>query len=622
MAKKTTTQRPHVERLVSNLKTADGRPRTVELGPKTLIVGPNGSGKSSIQQSLQLALLGSADDLVGRSGVRDSALLMSMASAERLSIHAKLSSGEDYVFIAKDGGRPSHDTAGDAFLPLHAVREVLEGSPATARKAFLSWAAADVRASDVEEMVPTIYQAKYKDISAAVGRGKSPVEALLATLEYAGKRQRDAAKEASGAETLLTGMTQDLDEAPTEADVEEAKRISGELAARLSRTQSAQAQHAALLAKITGLRQQLAAPRVAPASEIEREFYRSMASAAGIAVSQGVEACPLCSSAVGKAHIKACASFYSDTLNSLPAQQPAPDYAGMERRLAELAQDVALLPQELLDLDATELQKEAIAAQDRYLALRTTADKWSSLKRARDTVAEMTRESETYKGMKKELEGVVAGLLKRVSDAFVARVQTFMPDGWTFGLQLVDGDKEVFRLGLVAAGKLRAALSGAEWATVTCALAMAISSTVPSDRPVLVMPEDRGWDADTLSKVLASWSSFDGQVVIGTPTKPKKTPKGWTVIELGKVEEAAPEVVETVVPEVVGVTASAPVSVPQVTVPPLSEKPVMQVFVASPSMWAMLKALGYTNGQISALNRESAANIIANGIAAPPSEVQ
>ena len=77
MPKKTTnTTRPHVGRLVSNLKTIDGRPRTVELGPKTLIVGPNGSGKSSIQQSLQLALNGSADDLVGRDGVRDNGLLL------------------------------------------------------------------------------------------------------------------------------------------------------------------------------------------------------------------------------------------------------------------------------------------------------------------------------------------------------------------------------------------------------------------------------------------------------------------------------------------------------------------------------------------------------------------
>jgi hypothetical protein len=129
---------------------------------------------------------------------------------------------------------------------------------------------------------------------------------------------------------------------------------------------------------------------------------------------------------------------------------------------------------------------------------------------------------------------------------------------------------------------------------------MAICADIPADRPVLVMPEDRGWDAATLGKVLASWSGFEGQVVIGTPTKPKKVPTGWTVIELGQVEEKAEP--EKVVPEVVVVDPAAPT---------------MQVFVASPSMWAMLRALGYSNGQIGSLNRESAAHIISNGIAAP-----
>lgn len=610
MPKKTTnTARPHIERLVSNLKTDDGRPRTVDLGAKTLIVGPNGSGKSSIQQSLQLALNGSADDLVGRDGVRDNGLLMSMVSSERLSIHAKTSAGEDYVFIAKDSGRPAHDVPGEAFLPLHAVREVLEGSAATARKAFLAWAATDVSSGDVEEMVPAIYQAKYKDISVSVGRGKNPVDALLATLEYVAKRQRDAAKEATGAEALLSGMTQDLDEAPTEQDLEEARRASGDAAMRLSRMQSVQTQHASMLAKIAGLREQLAAPRPVMPPQVgaqDREFYGGMAAAGRIAVTRGLDACPMCSSAVGSAHLKACADFYADTLASLPPPMPAPivpDYDGIQRRINELAQEVAALDMDLVDADANTVQAEATAAQDRYLALRATADKWTSLKRARDTVAEMTRESETYKGMKKELESVVGGLLKRVADTFVARVQAFMPAGWTFGLMLEDGGKESFRLGLVSGRKLRAALSGAEWATVTCAIAMALTSGAPAGRPVLVMPEDRGWDADTLSKVLTAWSSFDGQVVIGTPTKPKKVPKGWTVIELGKSDE--PEEVIT----------------PDVIVPPTVEVPkpsgAFSVFMPSPSMFAMLKALGYSNAQISGLDKDRASMIIAAGIPAP-----
>jgi hypothetical protein len=163
---------------------------------------------------------------------------------------------------------------------------------------------------------------------------------------------------------------------------------------------------------------------------------------------------------------------------------------------------------------------------------------------------------------------------------------------------LEDNGKETFRLGLWSGKKLRSALSGAEWAAVTCALAMTIAADVPADRPVLVMPEDRGWDAATLGKVLTAWSKFEGQVVIGTPTKPKKVPAEWTVIELGGAVEEEPvvEAVE-VVPQIVNATT-------------------FSVYNPSPTMRAMLLALGYTEQQIAGLDAARAAHIVSSGIVA------
>lgn len=602
MARKTSTsqQRPFVAHLTSNLKTADGRPRNVTLGSKTLIVGPNGSGKSSIQQSLQLALLGSADDLVGRDEVRDNSLLMSMVSAERLAIHAKLSSGEDYTFIAKDSGKPSHDAGVEAKLPLHEIREVLAGSAATARKALLGWAAKTVTSGDVAEAVPAIYKAKYQDISASVGRGKSPVDALLATLEYVGKRQRDAAKEASGAEALLTGMAHDIEAAPTEDDINEAQRAYADAQRKLITVRGVHQHQSRVLGQIQGIRTQLAKvdpPSAPQVSDTDRRFYEGMATAGGIAVEKGLTSCPLCSSSVGAAHLKACADFYATEVKamSIPDYGPRVNRPFLQGQLDLFANELAGIDADMLALDPAELEAASNAAQENYLNLRNTSDRWSNLAKARDTVAEMTVESETYKGMKKELEGVVVSLLKRVSDAFVARVQSFLPKGWTFGMQLEDGGKEVCRLGLMQGKRLRSALSGAEWATVTCALAMAVSADVPADRPVLVMPEDRGWDATTLGKVLATWTDFDGQVVIGTPTKPRKVPAGWTVIELGQTEEEP--VVEEPAPSIV-------------------EAASFKVYIPSPAMGAMLKALGYTDATIATLDAAKASHIVANGIAA------
>jgi energy-coupling factor transporter ATP-binding protein EcfA2 len=595
------TSRPFVEKLTTNLKTLDGSPRTIVLGAKTLIVGPNGSGKSAIQQSLQLALVGSADDLVGRVGVKDNGLLMSMVSAERLSIHAKLNNGEDYVFLAKESGRPSHDTGTTALLPLQQVRETLEGSPATARKAFLAWAATEVTTNDILEMVPEIYRGKYLDISAAVGRKMASVDALLATLEYVAKRQREAAKEASGAEALLTSLTDDLDPCPTEEDINAAKWQADLLTKRASAVREAQRQQEFLLQKVSEIRTKLNAPAKPPAPQsntFERKFYESMAYAASFAAEKGVESCPLCSSPVGKAHISMCGEFYQQQAQALATPlppAPAVDTAALMAKLNELGEELSRV-EEMANLNAGDVEDAATAAQDHYLALRNLADRWANLKRARDTAAEMARESTTYKDMKSELEHIVAELLKRVADTFIARVQTYLPKNWTFGMQFVEAGKEVFRLGLMAGKKLRAALSGAEWATVTCAISMAISSHAGPEQPVLVMPEDRGWDANTLTHVLAAWSGFDGQVVIGTPTKPKKVPVGWTIVELGAAPSDEEE--EAATPSIVEAAKT------------------FKVFVPTPTMASMLRALGYTDGAISGMTRESASHIIANGIAA------
>jgi len=591
MAKKTTTtNRPYVKTLTSNLKSPDGKSRTIELGPKTLIIGPNGSGKSAIQQSLQLALIGSADDLLGRMNVRDAGMLMSMVSAERLAINGKLSSGGDFTFLAKDGGRPTHDAGEVAMLPLHQVREVLEGSPATARKAFLSWAAAGVSPGDVADLVPAIYRSKYRDISEAVGRGRNAVDSLLAVLEYVGKRQRDASKEATGAEALLSGMAEDLEACPTEEMITAANEANKKLQTLLVSSRSLINRYDSLKARCAELQAKLAQPVAEPVDPVAQEFYKSMAYAASVTVDNGLSACPLCSSNVGRDHLVACRNHYNLTVQSAPA---APSFnralaaAGLRETLEGL-EAIGPLP------DIDQIGRAATAAQEEYLRLRNLTDRWNNLSRARDTAAEMAVESETYKAMKKELEGVVGSLLKQVVDVFVGRVQAFLPRGWKFAMQLTDATgRDVFRLGLASGSKLRAALSGAEWATVTCAIAMAIATDAKPEQPVLVMPEDRGWDAVTLAQVISAWSNFDGQVVIGTTTKPKTVPPGWTVVDMGKepqVEE--PEPVKEKEPEVRVEVIQQPLS---------------------PMMRQMLMALGYPDAALGGITPEQALDIVSNG---------
>mgnify|MGYP003657477258 CR=1 FL=1 len=58
--------RPYVEHVYSNLKSPrpNGDAWSIDIGQKTLLVGSNTSQKSTIVQAIELAIAGSADDII------------------------------------------------------------------------------------------------------------------------------------------------------------------------------------------------------------------------------------------------------------------------------------------------------------------------------------------------------------------------------------------------------------------------------------------------------------------------------------------------------------------------------------------------------------------------------
>jgi len=597
VATKQKSVRPYVAHLTSNLKSAGGKTWTAELGPKTLIVGPNRSGKSRITQSLELALAGAADDLIGRNDVKDGTLLLNFVTGERLAVAAKLSNNDAYAFTVNSGSRPAHDAPGTAVLPLREVREVLVGSAATARKAFLAWAAADVKREDIFALVPTQFHAKLGDIFDA-NRGRSSVDALLGAVEYVGKRQRDAAKEVTGAEALVKSMALDLTERPSDEEVEEAAKMMGLARDILTKAQADVSLAATVDADIAAVEAILTAG-TGPVEAGNLEFAKATQTSLDIALTEapGLDNCTMCSSPVGNAHLKACLGFYDGEVIRLSKGRSTLSEDARWRRQDELTK----LRAAKLRLSKADPSVALSMAQAAFDAARDASDKlasskatWDALKRARETVDMMAVDVETYKNMKKALEGAVGTLLKKLASGFAAKVQAFLPAEWGFEIQLVDGDREVFRLGLRRDGQLNIALSGVEWAAVSLAIAMVVGSGAKATQPVLVVPEDRGWDGTTLSQVMRAWSDFDGQVVIATTTKPVRPPKDWKIIELGAAVEA---------PATEEVTATE--EAPEAPAP---------AFKPSQMMYAMLRALGFDDHQVGNFTEESAAAVVSKGM--------
>jgi hypothetical protein len=129
------------------------------------------------------------------------------------------------------------------------------------------------------------------------------------------------------------------------------------------------------------------------------------------------------------------------------------------------------------------------------------------------------------------LQEALGSLLRSAREEFVKKVQSFLPTEDQFDLVLNEGDKEVCRFGFVRDANLHTALSGAEWARLT--LALACASTKPEkDSLIVFVPEERAFDPETLRAVLIALTNAPGQVIITTPVKPSgKLPKGWTLVE-------------------------------------------------------------------------------------------
>jgi len=564
--------RPYVTSVYSNLKSPlpDGEAWKIDLNQRTLFVGSNTSHKSGVIQSIELALAGSADDIFGRSAVSDAALLLTLAPADELGVSVTLSDNQVASFNAKREGskvkRPTHDGPGPSALVHRSVAAALSGSPASARKAFLAWSGNNIDEDSIIAYLPKGLQGKYKDIAEHKKRGKSSVETLIDVAAYAGQRQREASKEAKGAEIVLESLGDKVEAKPSDEDmtkmrfaVASAREILdvsiNQAKGGLSEVDKAQ-QMGALNEKrdawldckgeaefsLRDLKSQL--PH-------KGENVDGAISIVDVAVKHELSVCPVCSSRVGLKHLKNCQSFYraQKTQWETQSKRVLDSIKVVEERIVGFEKNVSAVDIEIEELKnkpitgsdsralpITDAQERLQVAMDALTKMDLSCSQWDNIAGARNKVVSMQADAATYKELKSACEVAIGKLLGEQAKAFASQVQKYLPEQWDFSIELVDGGREVFRMGIMRDGKLHAALSGAEWTSVVTAIAMAVTDGLPEEYPAVLIPEDRAWDGKTLASVMRGFSSFDGQVIMASTTRPSgKTPKGWTIIDMDEV---------------------------------------------------------------------------------------
>lgn len=571
--------RPFVVTVTSNIKGGV----SATLTEKTLIVGPNGEGKSAIVNALTLALTGAADDLIGRDVVRDASVIGLMAPVgEDVRATAKLSNGVESSYHAPrsaDGfGKGKGINVFPGAVPLRDVREALTGSAEKARQFLLARAARGVTAADVLRVIPEAYHAAYANaVRAASASAMVPADQLLAVIANAKAAATDNKRRAEAADGLVQGRAATLPPEPLDADVRTLQAIvnaaqdASTAAAVAHRTAGIsmqatnsvvqlrdEAEHAikafnegrALLAELDA-----AMPANTEASVASEQLWRSVAMIAGRSAeklgSMGMNAgpCACCSKTAsvedfraGVAWADAALAKMAETSMRIAKRRQVADSLVRAKaealRAIEAVERAALLtPATLPTAGLADPAAASVALAAAHATLTEALQArtaWQEVRYNR-SAAESARSAQAEaQAVVDATRGAVEALLDSAATEFVARVNAHLPAAYRFALQLRDGEKAVCRYGFAAAdGGVLSAVSGAEWALLTVALTLACTPDDPTT-PVVIVPEERAFDPDTLRAALIALADAPTQIVITSPIRPTgRLPAGWSMIEVG-----------------------------------------------------------------------------------------
>ena len=198
------------------------------------------------------------------------------------------------------------------------------------------------------------------------------------------------------------------------------------------------------------------------------------------------------------------------------------------RAVPQASEVCATVPADML---AEENARRAVTeAQATLTGLEQARGAWDVANRMHGSASAGAKTADQHKALADACDTVVASVLLTAVESFEKRVQAFLPPTDRFGLQLIDGGREVCRMGLRKGNRLDVYLAGTEEVKLHIALAAALSSG-PGKLAILT-PDDRAWRPANLRKAMEAFSLTPQQVIIESPLMPEGgLPAGWTLVE-------------------------------------------------------------------------------------------
>jgi len=528
-----------------------------ELGEKTIILGPNGSGKSAVQNSLELATRGFVTDLTGRDEVRKASDLFALGSAGELYAHATLDDGTEFKWSTHKSGKsvkkPETTQPVPVAWPVLDIEAVLKGNAETQRKWLLQVAGTVTRSAIHAYLTETDH---YDSIAFRYSCSES--EMLTKVLEVAASEARKTKTQITASEKTIESMSRGLGAEPSASDLaqmeaavrdaENAIKPQPPQGITLAQVQYAQqeAHNAAvkcsdLSAKYQAALRKRESIQVPPTANL----IRSLSETVRLAAELDMSACVVCGNEEMVPDWSALAADYDRWLERFKEASQLDTFVEVLKRNWQNAkaqaeerinrwqslqgQYNAQGPTETVDNTA------ALAAlreaQEKHSTARAAFDSWRRVRDERELLKEKKAYYREMTNLKDDCRKAIEDLAKQAVTTIEEAVQAHLPESDDFRLVL---DGKTISMGFVRDGMLHTALSGAEWARLTIAVAAAKLRLTGHEGPAVLTPKERAWDPATLSSVMRALTDAPGQVLLLSPIKPKgRLPKGWTMVEVG-----------------------------------------------------------------------------------------
>ena len=576
MAKAT---RPHVESIRHNIRIPGGLPVQRTLGRLTCIIGPPGSGKTSDIHAIELALSGSADDVAGRDGVKSTALIGALAEGDDgLTAHAVFSDKRESVYLLepKRGGgfrKPALPRFGGALVHREIDAFIKKGGPA-ARKVLLGWISSGVEEGEVLAEISSKFHARWRDIIAAKGKGKKPLEQLAIVGTYAKDQAAQAKATAKQAVLVADAISANPLAAPTVDELDQSRMAQQQAQRDLEAAVKAQGaegideasertmfQGALDAAKAWGAEEdrhmaEIQAHQNPPREKLEPandpDYYRAIIEV--LAASVTSHQCGVCGNALAEGHPHAVKTWAEQNIARLDEKNAASisaravkvasllaDATSAKGNAHQWAQTAAQHRQRLQQAIASpdsqytivEARQRLTDAGEQRSALQVRAAEALKAAQARRRSAAPSQQADDLGELATECENAAKVLLSRHVAGFTAQVRKYLPSGptWEFAVDVNAAGGGV-RVGLQRGKYLHTGLCGTEMAMVIPALACAVADFMPIAEPALMVVSDRAFSKARLTQMMKALAKFNGQVIVQTVFDPgSRGLRDWTRLE-------------------------------------------------------------------------------------------